>query len=133
MTANKSKSAKGKHVGYWIVTSLLIIGIGANGFAQIFEAKFQIEGAINLGYPLYFLKILGTWKILGAIALLVPRYPLLKEWAYAGFFFLLTGATISHLAVGDEVAVWIGSFIFAVLTVVSWKLRPANRRVTSMQ
>jgi hypothetical protein len=82
----------------------------------------------HLGYPSYFLALLGTWKVLGAVALLIPGRGLLKEWAYAGVFFTYTGAIISHAAAGyalSEIPVLV--FLIA-LTVVSWALRPASRR-----
>jgi hypothetical protein len=88
-----------------------------------------VEGIQHLGYPIYFLTILGIWKILGVIALLAPKSPLIKEWAYAGFFFTMSGAIFSHLAVGDPVKELFPSFLLLVLTVVSWYFRPASRKL----
>jgi hypothetical protein len=82
-----------------------------------------------LGYPVYFLTIIGVWKLLGVIALLVPKFPLLKEWAYAGFFFLMSGAVFSHVAVGDPFKEDIPSLLLLVLTAVSWNFRPAARKL----
>ena len=87
---------------YWVSTGLLAFGMLASGLAQIFHAKAMVDIIVPLGYPLYFLYIIGVWKILGVIAILIPRFKLLKEWAYAGFFFVMTGAFISHLASGDD-------------------------------
>jgi hypothetical protein len=87
----------------------------------------------HLGYPSYFLVLLGTWKVLGAAALLVPRQPLLKEWAYAGAFFTYTGAMISYLTTGydlPEVAV-LG--VMTTLTVTSWALRQSAGSVRENQ
>ncbi|MFN3444792.1 MAG: DoxX family protein, partial [Bacteroidia bacterium] len=81
-----------------------------------------------LGYPMYFLTIIGVWKLLGTVAILMPKYPLLKEWAYAGFFFVMSGAIFTHLAVGDGVAEYFGPTLLLVLTVVSWLFRPADRK-----
>lgn len=82
----------------------------------------------RLGYPLYFLSILGIWKLLGVVTVLIPKFPVVKEWAYAGFFFTASGAIFSHLAVGDAAAELFGPGLLLVLTVVSWYFRPADRR-----
>lgn len=86
----------------------------------------------HLGYPLYFLIMLGAWKILGVAAILVPRFPLIKEWAYAGFFFAMSGAVFSHLAVGDGAKEFFGPVLLLLLTVVSWYFRPADRKTVSL-
>jgi hypothetical protein len=85
----------------------------------------------QLGYPLYLLIILGVWRIPGALVLLVPRFPRLKEWAYAGAFFNYSGAAASHFLAGDHVGQWAAPTIFSAFTLVSWALRPASRRVPS--
>jgi hypothetical protein len=85
----------------------------------------------HLGYPLLLLPILGAWKLAGAIAVAVPGFPRLKEWAYAGFFFNYTGAGMSHLLHGDGPDRWVGPFVFAAFTLGSWALRPAERRLSS--
>ena len=89
----------------------------------------MIEGMAHLGYPAYFAAILGFWKVLGSIALVVPRFPRLKEWAYAGIFFDLTGAAVSHAVCHDEAWHVLVTSGFAVLTLVSWALRPQGRRL----
>jgi hypothetical protein len=83
----------------------------------------------HLGYPIYFLTILGIWKLLGVVALLSPKFPLLKEWAYAGFFFTLSGAAISHIAMGDSPSEWTISLFLLIMTITSWYFRPADRRL----
>ena len=83
---------------------------------------------VHLGYPLYFLTILGIWKLLGAIAVLVPEFPLVKEWAYAGFFFAMSGAVFFHLACGDNAKELFGTVLLIILTVVSSYFRPADRK-----
>ena len=84
----------------------------------------------HLGYPLYIMYIIGVWKLLGVIALLIPKYPLLKEWTYAGFFFLLTGALISHLFIGDVGnAIW-GPLFQTLFAIISWHFRPGNRKLS---
>src|SRR5664280_2138128 len=86
---------------YWVATGLLAFGMLASGLSQLFHVKEMNEIITHVGYPLYFMYIIGVWKILGVIAILIPAQKLLKEWAYAGFFFLMTGALISHLVIGD--------------------------------
>jgi hypothetical protein len=85
-----------------------------------------------LGYPAYFLPILGTWKILGVVAVLIPKFPLLKEWAYAGFFFAMSGAIFSHIAAGSSVNEMFGPLLLLTLIAVSWYFRPANRKIISV-
>ena len=96
---------------------------------QIIKHDDSVLMMTNLGYPMYFLTIIGVWKILGAVAVLIPKMPLLKEWAYAGFIFLLSGAVISHIAVGDNLSVYFGLTLLLVLTVVSWYFRPDSRKI----
>jgi uncharacterized membrane protein YphA (DoxX/SURF4 family) len=124
---------------YWIATVWLAIGMLATGILQLFRAKADgalappgVYGIIHLGYPVYFLTILGVWKILGVVALLIPRFPLLKEWAYAGFFFLMSGAIFSHFELGDSMSEFIPSVLLLILTVVSWYFRPPGRKIISV-
>ncbi len=84
---------------YWIITLFLSIGMLAGGIQQMLQIGGYNEIITRLGYPLYFLSIIGVWKILGVMAILLPKLYLLKEWAYAGFFFVMSGAFISHIAV----------------------------------
>src|ERR1700691_3117640 len=88
---------------YWAATGFLAFGMLAQGFAQIFHTKGYVDIIVHLSYPLYFLYIIGIWKILGVIAILIPRFNLVKEWAYAGFFFVMSGAVFSHIASGDSI------------------------------
>jgi uncharacterized membrane protein YphA (DoxX/SURF4 family) len=88
-----------------------------------------LEMITHLGYPVYLLTILGVWKILGVIAILVPKFPQLKEWAYAGFFFVMTGAIVSHRAKGDSVTAILPASLLLVLTILSWYFRPADRKL----
>jgi len=88
-----------------------------------------VASVTHLGYPVYLLTILGVWKVVGAAAVLVPKFPLVKEWAYAGFFFIMSGAIFSHIAVGDSIKEIFPSLLLLVLTVVSWYFRPANKKV----
>jgi hypothetical protein len=78
------------------------------------------------------LTILGVWKILGAIAVLIPKFALLKEWAYAGFFFSMSGAILSHMASGNSINEIFPALLLLVLTIVSWYFRPADRKMVSI-
>ena len=123
---------KAKSIVYWTMTVLVALPIGSGGVGQILQYRANPHGVVpELGYPMYFFAILGIWKILGAIAILVPRYPLLKEWAYAGIFFDLTGAAASCAAVGGYGAYGfhvIAPLIITGFTVASWALRPDSRK-----
>src|SRR5882757_6685100 len=117
---------------YWTATVLMSVGMFGSGFAQITHAKQMVDLVVPLGYPLYILYIIGVWKILGITAILVPGFKLLKEWAYAGFFFVMTGALISHLASGDySIKGIIGPFMQTIFIILSWYFRPANRKITT--
>ena len=122
---------KAKSIAYWTTTILVALPIGSGGFAQMGQFHANPHGVVPLlGYPTYFFAILGFWKALGAIAILTPRFPRLKEWAYAGIFFDLTGAAASCAAVGGYGAYAfhvIAPLILTGLTVASWALRPESR------
>ena len=117
---------------YWIATLWLSLGMTSPGIVPLMKVKEEAELMDRLGYPLYFLTILGLWKLLGVVAILVPRFPLVKEWAYAGFFFAMSGAIFSHLAVADPAKEYFGPALLVVLTVVSWYFRPAERKFANV-
>ena len=113
-----------------MATVLVAFGMLGSGLGQILHSQQMLGIIAPLGYPLYFLYIIGIWKILGVIAILIPRFKLVKEWAYAGFFFLMTGAFISHLASGDtSIKGLIGPFMQTVFIILSWYFRPADRKI----
>lgn len=114
---------------YWIATIWLSLGMVSTGIVQLIKMEEEAEKMSQLGYPVYILTILGVWKMLGVVAVLIPKFPLLKEWAYAGFFFIMSGAVFSHLVVGDEAKELFGPALLLLLTLVSWYFRPADRRV----
>ncbi len=120
---------KTQKIIYWIATLWLALGMTSTGVVQLLKMKEEMEMMTKLGYPHYFLSILGGWKILGVIAVLSPKFPILKEWAYAGFFFLMSGAIFSHLANGDGIISFFGPTLLLILTIVSWYFRPAERRI----
>lgn len=122
---------KGKRIFYWITTIFLSLGMTAGGVQQMLQIGGYNEIVTGLGYPLYLLSILGTWKILGVIVILIPKFPLVKEWAYAGFFFVMSGAFISHLAVGQSFSDAVPSLILLTVTILSWLSRPSSRKLIS--
>ncbi len=116
-----------KTVSYWVATGLVALQFVVGGVFGLVRPPEALAGIEHLGYPAYFSLLLGGWKILGALALLAPRYPRLKEWAYAGIFFDLTGAAFSHAAVGDGPADIVVPLVLVALLYASWALRPASR------
>jgi len=121
--------AKRNKIIYWISTIWLGLGMLSSGIVQLLRVQEDIEFIIRLGYPVYFLTLLGIWKILGVVAVLIPRFPLLKEWAYAGFFFAMSGGVFSHIAKGNPVNEIFPPLLLLVLTMVSWYFRPADRKI----
>jgi len=117
---------------YWIATLWLALGMVSTGLVQLLKVKSEVEAITKLGYPVYFMTILGVWKMLGVVAVLIPKFPLLKEWAYAGFFFSMSGAILSHIASGDAAKEIFPSLLLLVLTLISWYFRPAERKVITI-
>ena len=133
---SKTKMTKGQKITYWLASAILAAALVATGIQQLLRVEAAgatappyAWGIRQLGYPVYVLTILGAWKLLGAVALLSPKFALVKEWAYAGVFFLLTGALFSHLASGDPWGEFIPATFLLILTVLSWYFRPADRKV----
>jgi uncharacterized membrane protein len=121
---------KRNKVIYWVATALLAFGMLQSGIFAVLRTDQWVKLVKDLGYPVYFLTILGIWKILGVIVILIPGFKLAKEWAYAGFFFAMTGALISHLACGDyEIRSIMGPLFQTVFVILSWYFRPANRKI----
>lgn len=120
---------KTKKILYWISTLLISAEMLMAAYSYLTHEPKMTDGMRSLGYPLYFQSILGIAKILGVIALLAPAFPLLKEWAYAGFTFTFIGAFISHLACGQN-AQALAPAISLILLAISYLLRPASRRLT---
>ena len=121
--------SKRKKIIYWIATIWLALGMLSTGIVQLLKTEEEVDMMTRLGYPVYLLTIIGVWKILGVVAVLAPKFPLLKEWAYAGFFIAMSGAVISHLINGDEAKEIFGPTLLLILTVASWYLRPADRKL----
>lgn len=121
---------------YWIATIWLALGMLSTGIVQLLKMKAEgsvappgVDGITQMGYPVYFLTILGVWKILGVVALLIPKFPIVKEWAYAGFFFIMSGAIFSHIVLGHSINDIFPSLLLLVLTIVSWYFRPVDRKI----
>lgn len=114
---------------YWIATAWLALGMLSTGIVQLIKMEEEVEVFNHLGYPDYLLTLLGVWKILGVIAVLTPKFPLLKEWAYAGFLFAMSGAIISHIALGDAISELFPPLLLLILTVISWYFRPADKKI----
>lgn len=120
-------TTKTRNIAYWTTTAFVAFSM-SGGIAQLARVPGVVDGFVRvLGYPPYFVTILGFWKVAGAIAILVPRFPRLKEWAYAGIFFDLTGAAASSAAVGGGAFHILAPLVAAVLAVASWALRPQSR------
>ncbi|MDB5137608.1 MAG: hypothetical protein JWP37_4211 [Mucilaginibacter sp.] len=122
---------KRKLIWYWIITVILSFCIFFGGLAQTLQLKQTIQGFKPLGYPTYFISLIGIWKVLGVIVILIPGFKLLKEWAYAGIFFTMSGAVISHIASNDVSVQIMAPILLAIFTVLSWYLRPVDRKITS--
>jgi len=114
---------------YWTTTTLTALFFLTGGAAYLLRVEETVQGMLALGYPGYFVTILGIWKLLGSLAILAPRFPRLKEWAYAGIAFDLTGAALSHAAMGHPAAKVAVPLVLFGIAVASWGLRPASRKL----
>lgn len=128
----QSRGAMIRLIAYWVFTVLLAFELAAGALWDLFRIEYVRVALTHLGYPLYVLVILGVWRVPGALTLLVPRFPRLKEWVYAGAFFEYTGAAASHLLARDHGGQWVGPLIFSGFTMLSWALRPASRRLPNL-
>lgn len=121
----------GKTIGYWVATGLTALSMGMGGLMDLQRGPEMVAGMAKLGYPAYFLLLLGTWKVLAVPALLAPKLPRLKEWAYAGIAFDLTGAAFSHAAAGDAAGKVITPLVLLAIAAASWALRPDSRKLAA--
>ena len=120
---------------YWVATIWLALGMVSTAAVQLLkmkEGQGGVDSITQLGYPVYLLTIIAVWKFLGVVAVLIPKFTLLKEWAYAGFFFVTTGAAFSHMASGHPVIEIFPSLLLLILTLVSWYFRPVDRKLVSV-
>ena len=118
---------------YWIATIWASLGMLSTGAVQLFKMEGNGPGSLasmtKLGYPEYFVTFLGIAKVLGVVVLVIPKFPLLKEWVYAGFFFMMSGAIFTHIAAGNSMSEIIPSLLLLILTEISWYFRPADRKL----
>jgi uncharacterized membrane protein YphA (DoxX/SURF4 family) len=124
-----SAPSRGRTIAYWVTTVLVVAVLGSGGVGDFLRPPQVVEIMTHLGYPAYVCVILGVWKVLAVIALLAPRTPRLKEWAYAGTVFDFTGAAASHIAVGDSAGDIATPLILTLVAIASWALRPPSRRL----
>ena len=122
---------KFQNVGYWATTGLVAAAFAFGGVMDLTASPDVVAGLAHLGYPAYLAPLLGVWKVLGAVAVVVPGFPRIKEWAYAGMFFDLTGASVSHAASGDPVGNVLTPLFIVALVAASYLLRPESRRLSS--
>lgn len=120
---------KKQAIGYWVTTALVGFTFAAGGLVDLLGTPDVMAAMAHLGYPAYVAFILGAWKVLGAAAIVAPGLPRVKEWAYAGMFFDLTGAAISHAAAGDGVSAVLTPLVLSALVATSWALRPESRKL----
>ena len=123
---------KAKTIGYWVCTALMAFVLLTSGAGHLAGMKESVAGIMQLGYPVYFVTLLGVWKVLGGLAILAPRFPRLKEWAYAGAIFDLTSAAVSHIAKGNPTFHVVAPLAIALIALGSWALRPESRRLGSI-
>ena len=123
----ENSSSRNRIIVYWVTTILAASEFLVGGVMDILQLPPFFAIVIHLGYPGYFTVIIGIWKVLGSVAIVAPRFPRLKEWAYAGMAFNMIGAAASHLAVGDGIGKLVAPLIFTGLVFASWILRPSNR------
>lgn len=131
MESTTNKSEKRKKIIYWIFTVWMSLGMASSAIVQLIKMPEEVEMFRHLEYPVYFMTLLGILKIAGVITMLVPKLPLLKEWAYAGFVFTMVGALYSHIATGDPFGEIFPPVLLLTLTLLSWYFRPANRKVAA--
>lgn len=124
---------KSHKIIYWVSTIWLCLALLSNGSMQLINYKPEVERIGKLGFPPHFLTLIGIWKVCAMVAILIPRFPLIKEWAYAGVFFVMSGAVFSHLITGSTFAELIPSLVLLIMTVLSWYFRPADKKIANLQ
>jgi len=129
--ATPSASRRIRTIAFWVATFVVVFELAAGSVWNLMQIEWVRVQLNHLGYPLMFTYISGVWQIGGAAAIIAPTFPRLKEWAYAGAFFTWSGAVASHLLAGDGVQAWLTPLVFAVFAIVSWALRPGDRRLPS--
>lgn len=123
------RASRLRTIAFWTLTFPVVFEMVAGSIWDLLRIEYVRVIMNHLGYPLYLLFILGAWKFAGAAAIIAPRFPRLKEWAYAGCFFNYSGASASHLLAGDGPDKWLPPLVFSGFVIASWALRPADRRL----
>src|SRR5262245_58509634 len=131
ITVSRSRWKRMRTIAYWTFTVLLVFELAAGSVWNLLQIEWVRAQLHHLGYPLYFAYISGVWQIGGAAVIIAPRFPRLKEWAYAGAFFQFSGAVTSHLIAGDGVDAWQPPLVFLLFVIVSWASRPDDRRLAT--
>lgn len=116
---------------YWIFTLWMSLGMVSTGIVQLMKTEPEVTRMTHLGFPVYTLTLLGICKLLGIVVILIPRFPILKEWVYAGFFFNLIGALYAHFVLSDPIADMIPALLLLALTTISWYFRPSSRKMAA--
>lgn len=124
-----TQDSKGRKIGYWVTTALVAFALVPAGVTDIIAGPDMVAGIQALGYPPYLLPLLGVAKLLAVITLFVPKFPRLKEWAYAGITINMIGASYSHLSNGDPINNVLTPLAILVFALASWWLRPADRKL----
>jgi len=122
------RATKAKTIAYWVTTGVLVFCM-TGGIFELLGLEPTVEGIMRLGYPSYIIPALGLGKVLAILAILWPGLPRLKEWAYAGIFFNMLGAIVSHVAHSDAAWIIVVSIMITAITLASWALRPQSRRL----
>lgn len=128
-TAARNDWNRIRPIVFWATTIVIAFELASGSVWNLLTIEWVELQMQHLGYPHYFHHIAGVWQGAAAVAIIVPRFPLLKEWAYAGIFLLWTGATASHMAAGDGLELWGPPLLFVACGIASWVLRPADRRL----
>ena len=123
-------TSNAKTIAYWVVTIFGPASFVIGGYLHLTRDPQVMAHLAHLGYPAYFATIMGAWKLLGAVAIVVPGFPRVKEWAYAGFFFDLTGAAATRAFVGDGIGDILAPLVFLALVMASRALAPHRRELT---
>jgi hypothetical protein len=127
------KENKLRAPGYWVATLLAAAAFLVPGIANLLHSPHIVRDMTHLGYPVYFPMILGSWKVLGALVIVLPGYPRLKEWAYAGMVFDLTCAALSRSIAGDGFALVLVPLLITGVVLASWALRPPGRMLPAVR
>ncbi|MET9956910.1 DoxX family protein [Streptomyces sp. NPDC006339] len=132
-SSSPTGSSRIRTLAFWCTTLVIVFELIAGSAWNLLTIDWVEDQMGHLGYPDYFPSLLGVWHLGAAVAIVLPGLRLIKEWAYAGVFFLWSGAVVSHLARGDGLVSWGPPLMFLAFAVASWTLRPADRRLQALR